>query len=369
MSLLVSFVLNVASAIIVVLLAVTGTVRPDLLRLFLIAYGIALVPMLLLSEGGQVNAGLALGLTAHAILTAVSREADMRTSVFVADKQSTYVIKGYIDGHSGANQSFTTYDRTSKLYRSLPRSVNRNGGSQFSVSMWIFIKGSVTDQRVAGKTLFLRGDKKLYKPVAASDGSNYFKTADGMDFAIACPRIHFPAGEGCSNRLLVDVNTDARLLQRFEVGSGDSSPVLRKNLLSATPNSWTLLTVTVQDEIPVRGFESGISVCVYVQDALYEKKSAPGSLRANQGGAHVLPSRGTHANAAPGGISGSYVGDVMWHNWALSGPEVAALHRQGHPLREMADGGIGTEGELPLNSRLQLDISNTDVHVAMRPGD
>jgi hypothetical protein len=365
MSFLSSLVLNAASGIIILIMAIPGgAVRPDYIRPFLILYCIVFATLLLVPQGGQVNAALAIGMVMLAVLSWFTTETDKRTSDYIDSKQSTFIVKGLINAQSAANTSYTTYDKTSSKYRHLPKSVNRFGGAQFTVSLWLHIKGAVSDAQVSGKTLFMRGDKVKYAPMFSPDGDTsrqaYFPgKTENMDYAIVCPRIHFPTGQNCSNKLLIDLNTDRQLIQRFQIGSDDIDLDLRKNLLSAAPNSWTMLTVTVEDAYDLSNFEKGIRVRVYVQDTLYTEQTAPGSLRMNTGPAHVLP--GDDKETA--GIANAFMSDVVWHNWALSPAEVARLYSMGFNS-ERAEDDVTTARHLHLDTRIKIDVSNVDAHIA-----
>jgi hypothetical protein len=364
MSFLSSLVLNAASGVIVLIMTTTGVVRSDYLRAFLILYGLVFASLLLVPDGGQVNAAIAIGMIMQGVVSWFTKESDKRISDHIDSKQSTYIVSGTINALSGANASFTTYDKSSNNYRHLPKSVNRFGGAQFSVSMWLYIKGAVSDAQVSGKTLFMRGDKVKYAPMFSPDGETakqaYFPGKDkNMDYAIVCPRIHFPTGQNCSNKLLVDLNTDRQLIQRFQIGSDDIDLDLRKNLLSAAPNSWTMITITVEDAYDLSNFEKGIRVRAFIQDTLYTEQTAPGSLRMNTGPAHILP--GT--NSETGGITNAFMSDIVWHNWALSPAEVSRLYSMGHN-NERAEDDATTARTLHLNTRMKIDVSNVDAHIA-----
>lgn len=365
MSFLSSLVLNAASGVIVLIMTTTGVVRSDYLRPFLILYGLIFASLLLVPQGGQVNAALAIGMVMQGLISWFTIESDMRTSDHIDSKQSTYIVKGTINAQSGANTSYTSYDKTSNNYRHLPKSVNRFGGAQFSVSLWLYIKGSVSDDQVRGKTLFMRGDKVKYAPMFSADGETakqaYFANVkDDKDYAIVCPRIHFPTGKNCSNKLLIDLNTDRQLIQRFQIGSDEIDLDLRKNLLSAAPNSWTMLTVTVEDAYDLSNFEKGIRVRVFVQDTLYTEQTAPGSLRLNTGPAHVLPGNDKETS----GIANAFMSDIVWHNWALSPAEVSRLYSMGFNS-ERAEDDVTTARQLHLNTRMKIDVSNIDAHIAV----
>lgn len=360
MSFLSSAVLNIASGLIVFLMATTGAVRSDFVRLFLIVYAVTFVVLLVVPDGGQVNAALALGLVMHAILNSTSVDADKRTSEHIESKQKTMIISGVINAHSGSDQSFTTYDKTSENYRALPKSVNRFGGAQFSVSWWMLFKGAISDSQVRGKTLFLRGDKKKYSPKFRPHGESvekpYFTAApapDYKDHVVACPKIAFPSGEKCANKLVVSVNTDRKLVQEFHIGTDAMELDMQKNALSLLPNSWVMLTFVFEDAYDLSNFEKGIRMRFFLNDTLYSEQTAPGSLRLNSGPVHVLPGE-TKETA---GIVDAFLSDIKHFNWALTPKEVSALHRLGFN-DDRADDAVTAARKLHLNPRNDIDISN-----------
>ena len=363
MSFISSAVLNIASGIIILLMVYAGAVRADYVKPFLIFYGISFVVLFMLPDGGQVNAALALGLVAHAVLSASSRETDKRTSDYIDSKKSTYIVSGIINAHSGADQSFTTYDKTSVSYRDVKRSVNRFGGAQESWSMWCYFKGAISDDQVSGKTLILRGDKRKYAPMFSAPGETtkqaYFGTEDGLDYAITCPRIYFPTGKNCSNKLRISVNTDRQLVHTFEIGSDDMTLDLRKNALSLIPNSWVMFTFTLEDAYDLSSFEKGICVRMYINDTLYSEQTAPGSLRLNGGPVHLLP--GDSKETA--GIRDAYLSDVVHHNWALSPNEVGRLYALGFNSNRAED-EVSQARTLQLNAYNKIDTgANVDAHI------
>jgi hypothetical protein len=363
MTFVTSTVLNIASGIMVLLMVSTGVVREDYVRPFLILYAIGFLILLAVPDGGQINAAIAIGLVLQAVLTSVSKETDKRTSDFIESKRSTYIISGILNAHSSADQSFTTYDKTSSSYRPVARSVNRYGGAQFSVTGWLYIKGAIGDDQVSGKTLFMRGDKTKYAPMFTATGDTaktaYFGTEDGKDYAIVCPRIFFPTGKNCSNKLRVSINTDRQLVHTFEIGSDDMSLDLRKNALSLIPNSWAMFAFTFEDAYDLSSFEKGIRMRFYIGDTLYSEQTVIGSLRMNNGPVHILPG----ASKDTSGIPDAHMADWVWHNWALSPGEVSRLYAMGFS-QDSADSDAANARTLQLNAYNKIDTrANLDSHI------
>jgi hypothetical protein len=120
-----------------------------------------------------------------------------------------------------------------------------------------------------------------------------------------------------------------------------------------------MITVTVEDAYDLSNFEKGIRVRVFIQDTLYTEQTAPGSLRMTTGPAHILP--GTNKETA--GIANAFMSDIVWHNWALSPAEVSRLYSMGFNS-DRAEDDVTTANTLHLNTRMKIDVSNVDAHIA-----
>nr|WRJ69591.1 putative concanavalin A-like lectin/glucanase domain-containing protein [Oceanusvirus sp.] len=317
--------LNVAAAVMVAILLVTS-VREDLVRFFAIGYAIFFVVAMLVPDGGQVNVSVALGLLAHALLTWMSEDTDTPDSI-IKQRETVRIFEGVMTAKANVARSYNTYDPTSTTYKRLPRSINRMGGAQMSYSMWIAFDRGMSDEDVAGKTLFMRGDDKHYSPMTSNSDEKdvpqdaYFP-GSGSDYTIACPRVSFLK----ANQLAIDVNTDRELRHRFVVGSSDPSVEMRKNALSLIPGHFTLFTIVLEDNVGIDSFERGIRCKFYINDQLYHTGTAPGALRQNDGPLHLFldPTPDTKT-----GLDGCMMADMTYYNYGLEDKDVAALYARG----------------------------------------
>jgi hypothetical protein len=228
-------------------------------------------------------------------------------------KVSIPLMKGYVDMASFARKQFNTQNMFAKNFKNVPKSVNIMGGSQFTYSMWIRMNDpSATN--VSNKTLFLRGDVKEYPYKVVKNGAETAKT----ERLIKCPSIKFG---NTSGDLIVDFNTTTNISETFTVSKESTADeAIRHNVFSLLPGKWVLLTFVFEDNKVVQEHESGIEVKFYVNDVLYQSQRFKGSLRINNGNIHMLPD---------GGISGAYLAEFTYHNYALGPLDVRALYNKG----------------------------------------
>ena len=177
----------------------------------------------------------------------------------------------------------------------------------------------------------MRGDKRKFAPQVKPSGAgafeNYFKTENGKDITIACPRVYFKS----DNTIGIQVNTDRELIFEAEVGSEYSNKPLRKNLVSLFAKHWVLISIVVEDNVPINDFENGISIKTYVNDTLYGSSVSHGSLRVNNGPLHILD-----ADTWPGD---SRMSDLNYYNYALSDGEVREAIQRGARHRRLGRHG------------------------------
>lgn len=344
--------LNVAAGVMVAVLIATS-VRSDWVRFSAIVYAVVFLAMFVVPDGGQVNVAIAMGLLAYAVLGMVGMDKDLPGTV-VKQRERVRVFEGIMTAKSNIGRTYNTYDPTSPSYKRLPRSVNRMGGAQFSYSFWIMFERGISDSHVAGKTIFLRGDKQHFQPrVSTADDpsapeQDYFDA--GMDYTIACPRVSFVA----ANQLAVDINTDRELRKRFIIGSDETSVEMRKNALSLVPGHFALMTFVFEDNVGVDAFERGVRMKFYFNDRLYHTATSPGALRQNAGPLHLFLDAEPDGNE---GLDHCKVADLTYYNYALEDRDVAAAYGRGFTNSEFKDQDsiFSKDVRLHLGPRNRLD--------------
>ncbi len=358
---LVDVMLNIAAGVVTSILIAT-TVWADWVKFVAISYGVIFVVLLFVPDGGQVNAGLAGGLLAYAVLGFVGMDKDL-PGYLIQQREKVTIFEGIMSAKANVGKTYNTYDPTSGSYKRLPKSINRMGGAQFSYSFWLMFERGVSNESVEGKTILMRGDKQHFQPLVSTAGEpdtaskNLFER--GKDYTIACPRISFVK----ANQLAVDVNTDRELRTRFIIGSDEESVEMRKNLLSLVPGHFALLTFVFEDNVGIDSFEKGIRMKFYMNDLLYHTSTAPGALRQNTGPLHLF------LDAEPSGTQGidhCKLADLTYYNYALEDRDVAGLYGKGFTNSEFKDQHSIYSKDVRLHAgaanRMDLTNYNDELH-------
>jgi hypothetical protein len=306
----------------------------------------------------QVALGLAVVYVVYRVsLWMTAQDALVASSLAVAApvaRQRVLVLDGYALGETLAGRSWSTSDPTSRHYAPLRRSYNRQGGAQFTYSFWLLL-GDTSVANLRDRTLLLRGDPEqgsyeYHEGGVAVPGG---RVTESM--LIKCPRIAFGAN-GLSS-VVVEFNTLHRVREAVTFGSANSlkDPTSHKNLLPLTANAWTLYTFTFEDRVAINEFENGILVRMYVNDALYRSRSVSSTLRQNEGNLHLFPKPAATDQAE---VKQARMGDVVYHNYAVSAEDVRRAFARGPP-KHMAKDGRGSRGEpLHLSEFNKVDIYN-----------
>eukprot|EP00873_Tetraselmis_striata_P026948 jgi/Tetstr1/447212/TSEL_034649.t1 len=350
--------LNILSSIIVSVIIATHA-RRDLIFLSFIVYAMYFTISFFVPGGGQLNAAIAISAVLYAVFAWTTADMVKTTpSSFVSQYEKVPIFEGSVVMNAHTHKVFDTYDPQNPNYRRLSVSQNRMGGAQFSYSFWVNFGGAI-DSSIAGKTIFMRGDKRKYSPYIKAKGASsfqkYFQNVEGSDVTIACPRVYFKS----ENTLGIQVNTDRELLFEAEVGSAYSNHHARKNMLSLIPRHWALITVIVEDNVPINDFENGIAIKTYVNDTLYGTSVSQGSLRMNNGALHILGGDQWPAD--------SRMSDLIYYNYALSDSEVRRIFNAG-PDTSVSDsmnalGGRKRNDKLQVGDYNKMDIHNYNAHL------
>lgn len=350
--------LNVLSSIIVSVIIATHA-RRDLIFLAFIVYALYFTISFFVPGGGQLNAAIAMSAVLYALFAWTTADMIQATpSSFVSQYEKVPIFEGTIVMNAHTQRAFDTYDPQNPSYRRLSVSQNRMGGAQFSYSFWVNFGGAI-DSNIAGKTIFMRGDKRKYSPTIKKNNNSsfqkYFQNTEGSDITIACPRVYFKS----DNTLGIQVNTDKELVFEAQVGNDFSNKGLRKNILSLIPRHWALITIVVEDNVPINDFENGIAIKTYVNDTLYGTSVSEGSLRMNNGPFHILGGEEWPAE--------SRMSDLFYYNYALSDSEVRGIFNSGPNTSASDDlnilAGRPRDDKLRLGDYNKMDINNYNAHL------
>jgi hypothetical protein len=219
----------------------------------------------------------------------------------------TEIFKGWISATSFTNRTYNTFNPYSNTYRDLPRSINNIGGVQFTFSVWTRFNDP-SPMNVSNKVIFLYGDTTKYN-VETTIGSQKPETTH--DIIIKCPLVMFSNdGSGLTLQFNTNENIDNTILIKKEKSKDDAK---RHNVMAVLPGKWVLWTFvfagnTAHDDKK----ENGVRVEMYVNEFLHHTQVVPGSIRTNKGFLNILPEP----------ISGAYLADFTYYNWALSQSDV-----------------------------------------------
>lgn len=224
------------------------------------------------------------------------------------------IIPGWVETKGFTDKAFNTYNRFAKNYKKLPKSSNKFGGAQFTYTLWTKFN-NVSAENLAGKVLFLQGDKKKYPYTETI----YNKATAKTDYLVKCPLVKFGNN---SNELIVEFNTTKDITETAVISRVQSSDeTLRHNIFSLTPGKWTMMTFVFQDDKRYGDPENGIIFSFYLNDVLYSTQRFTGALRLNQGDLNILPGSS---------IQDGYISDLTYHNYALNPNEITKLVSMGY---------------------------------------
>jgi hypothetical protein len=348
--------LNILAAIIVSVIIATNT-RRDYIVLAFIIYSVFLVISFFVPGGGQLNAAIAVSAILYALFSWTTEDLiKAKPTDFVSQFERVPIFEGYVLLNETQNKIFDTYNPKDPLYRRLSLSQNRMGGAQFSYSFWIQLGGAM-DLSLSGRTIFVRGDNRKFRPQIKRDETPnfvpYFVNASG-DITIACPRIYFKT----HNSIGVQVNTDKELLFETEVGNNYMDSEVRKNALSLIPGTWAMITLVVEDNFPINDFENGVAIKVFLNDTMYSTATVEGSLRPNTGPIHFLPS--DSSSNTPTWPAKSKISDLIYYNYALNENEVKRIYYRGP--NKTASKDLDSTSSRKNNDTLMLgDVNKLDI--------
>jgi len=235
----------------------------------------------------------------------------------LAKKKHVRVIDGFIDA-SSRNVKYNTTMPMANNFLPIRPSVNIKGGAQFTYSFWMF-KDANAD--CINKILFLKGDDRRYNFTIKDNLKPKVPIIEKMnEHMVFCPMLKF--GNDPSS-FEIKFNTLARYDETMKIEkltSNDSA--YRNNLMATLENTWFMITISFEDNIPISDFENGIVVKFYVNDTLYKVGRFPSALKQNQGDLILFPN-GNNL------ISNVKISNFNYYNYVLNESEIQALVQRG----------------------------------------
>ena len=216
-----------------------------------------------------------------------------------------------------------TYNKDSKNYIDLPTSVNRRGGIELSYTFWLKI--GENSRNLDDKIIFMRGLNKEYK--LKDENVNrlndiYYTKEDNTtntDILVKCPLVKFGN--------ITDNKVENLVIQFNTLKNPHNELKLDLNVMKILKSSrnhprYYLITITFQDDITMDGTERGLLVSVYVNDSMVKTHTIKNdALKVNTGDLHFNPNDSDDET--------TYVGDLTYHNFALTYKDIYNIFTKG----------------------------------------
>lgn len=309
----------------------------------------------------QILGGLAIAIAVYmATLFILRQDSIVVYGNQVGQSEKTVVLDGWVLAAAYKDRRYITNNPALPNYVRIPKSINRQEGSQFSYSFWLNI-ADTTPANVANKVLLLKGDPTPYTvtakqaigsvPSLANDPKLYSSTGP----LIKCPMIRF--GKTFSD-VVIEINTVKDVAYSLSV-SGDRSahsPAGRMNLTSLLPGGWYMITLTVEDNYAPGLPENGIRVRFFINDTLYREETGSSN--------PTLRNNAVKQNDAPlwlfpgSSISGTRMANLAYFNRALNDMEVQSLFAAGFKDSPVQEGIGSTNYPSMLTAGNKIDILN-----------
>ncbi len=266
---------------------------------------------------------------------------DKSTAFKTVDKNYSVKIIDGIMPLTSSEVFVTTKNKDDLNYVYIPRSINRNSGSQFSFSFWLNKGKDFEPITLSNKTLLLFGLKnkeniikkdaidldaiitgdsesadsekiKIYEsktesPVDIADRDSYreYNVTEEKKVIIKCPMISFDKD---GKTLVVNINTLNNIENKFVINSEILSTLDR--------DTWKLLTFVFEDHKNILGFSDGLKLSFYLDDKLVSvQKLNNTEMRLNDGYIYILPEMDDESPSLSSN-KGS-IADVTYFNRAL----------------------------------------------------
>lgn len=258
-------------------------------------------------------------------------------------KREVSILDGYADSSQIAGNTYNTIIPFSTNSLTLNPSSNIKGGAQFTYMLWLNV--GTSNNSVAGKTIFLRGDAQKYNYEVTD---NMTKINNNVhDYVAFCPMLQFGVN---SMDFRVKFNTANNMNEELYIANiTNDNDLYRKNLLSLFSNKWILISIVFEDNIPINDFENGLSVKFYINDQLYGMGTYPTMLKQNNGDFYLFPD---------GAINKVMISNMRYFNYALGVKEIKNFYISGPSSKSTTSVSKSFISPTMVNDMNRLDIYN-----------
>ena len=293
----------------------------------------------------QVILGLVIVLLIYYLAIAIMNSDNLASQdpLDVTIKRQVPIIDGYADSSQVAGNTYNTVIPFASNSLTLTPSSNIKGGAQFTYMLWLNV--GTTDNSMAGKTIFMRGDAQRYTYTVMDKMTNITNTVN--DYVAFCPLLQFGVN---SMDFRVKFNTANNMNEELYVANiTNDNDLYRKNILSLFSNKWILITIVFEDNIPINDFENGLSVKFYINDQIYALGTYPTMLKQNNGDFYLFPD---------GALNKIMISNMQYFNYALGVNEIKSFYMSGPSSKSTSSVTKSFISPTMLNDMNRLDIYN-----------
>lgn len=279
----------------------------------------------------------------------------------VKPKQTTLIVNGFSPVSYLSKKSWNTSNYMTNNFVSIPKSVNTQGGTQFTYQFWIKIDDA-DPKFFQDLTVFVKGETQKYKLGLYDVNSlNQVKTIPGSSssgiYAIACPLIKFI--DSYKNIQIV-FNTLKNPLTIININMNATDNVLtRRNMLSLLPINWYMLTFTFSDNFSnYINSEDGINFKFWINDVLYQENTTNdtpllkgNTLLQNNGDITFFPEINNSSDFMK-------IGNFTYYSWALNQKDVSKAYSKGPPKKSFIENDTVVRKPPILSAYNKIDLYN-----------
>jgi len=231
------------------------------------------------------------------------------------------IFNGWVTTSLFVGRVYNTFNEHLTYYRDLPRSVNKDGGAQFSFTLWVKFDDT-SDDNLKNKVIFSYGDPNQYLISRTIDDK---KVETMYDYIIKCPLVKFSNN---AKNIIIEYNTNENISNSAMIERVSSlDETKRHNIMSVMPGKWMMWTIVFSDNTKKESLQKGVEVRMYVNEFLHYSSYFEGSLRLNKGYLYILPEP----------IKAGFMQDLTYYNYALDPFEVMAIYNRGPTNKPYTD--------------------------------
>lgn len=320
----------------------------------------------------EITAGIVVVILLYILTLVVLNTNSMavNTSNVVKPTDRTMIVSGVADSSYLAARNFNTVNQYMPNFRLIGKSINTQGGAQFTYQFWINLK-STNDADYTNQVILMKGDPGQYYASFFDKTSLNVQFSTKPDTIIACPLIkfvdsyrHLQINFNTTNGPLPLNNNNSAFSSCIDIMMDPNADGSHRNLLSLLPINWFLFTFVLKDNFDnTIASENGIQSQFYINDMLYQSNGPNdtmflknNTLKQNDGDVYVLPFFNNRNYSA--GTNIFSLGDIAYYNYAVTADQVKSTFAKGPPTNSAMLDNSATIDPAFITAYNKLDIYN-----------